>query len=329
MKKFLLIGGLGFVGKNLSKYLSELGFEIYTIDLKSPSLQDKNFLNEYSIHYRQGNVNSASFLKEIFSWSKFDGVYNLASQVGIKNYISNPEEVIMTSILGSLNVANACIESGTHMLFTSTSEVLGKNLDTPWKEEADRVYGSSEIERWSYGSSKGVAEQLILGMVKTKKLSATIIRFFNIYGSHQNPIFVVPKSISNCMNNLNPLLYDSGKQTRCFTYVEDALKALNILMKEKKQGIYHIGSNFEHTMEEVVLKVINNTNPSLQPEVFDTLKKYPGQYEDIQRRVPDVTKIYEDIGWKATTDLEKGIIKTIEWVKKNPWWLKQDSSTEI
>ena len=329
MKKFLLIGGLGFVGKNLSKHLSELDFDIHVIDLKDPSLEEHKFINEYSITYKRGDVNSLEFLREIFQSNKFDGVYHLASQVGIKNYISNPEDVIMTTMLGTLNVAHACIENNTHMLFTSTSEALGKNLATPWKEDADRVYGSSEIERWSYGSSKGVAEQLILGMSKTKGLSATIIRFFNIYGNHQNPIFVVPKSISNCMNNQNPLLYDTGKQTRCFTYVVDALQALEILMHEQKQGIYHIGSNFEHTIEEVISSVIKHTNPNLKPEIFNTTEKYKGTYEDIQRRVPDVTKIYKDIGWKATTNLEEGIKKTIEWVKQNDWWLEQDSSTEI
>lgn len=329
MNRFLLIGGLGFVGKNLTKYLTELNNEVHIIDLKVPNKQEEYFIKEHAVAYEQGDVNSSKFLKEIFRANKFSGVYHLASQVGIKNYISNPEDVIMTTMLGTLNVANACIENNTHMLFTSTSEVLGKNLNTPWKEDADRVYGSSEIERWSYGSSKGVAEQLLLGMVKTKKLSATIIRFFNIYGNYQNPIFIVPKSISNCMNNLNPLVYDSGKQTRCFTYVTDALEALEVLMSEKKQGIYHIGSNFEHTMEEVVENVIRETNPTLKAELFNTDEKYSGTYEDIQRRVPDVSKIYDEIGWKATTNLEQGLIKTIEWVKQNPWWLEQDSSTEI
>ena len=329
MNRFLLIGGLGFVGKNLTKYLTELNNEVHIIDLKVPNKQEEYFIKEHAVAYEQGDVNSTKFLKEIFRANKFSGVYHLASQVGIKNYISNPEDVIMTTMLGTLNVANACIENNTHMLFTSTSEVLGKNLNTPWKEDADRVYGSSEIERWSYGSSKGVAEQLLLGMVKTKKLSATIIRFFNIYGNYQNPIFIVPKSISNCMNKLNPLVSDSGQQTRCFTYVTDALEALEVLMSEKKQGIYHIGSNFEHTMEEVVENVIRETNPTLKAELFNTDEKYSGTYEDIQRRVPDVSKIYDEIGWKATTNLEQGLIKTIEWVKQNPWWLEQDSSTEI
>ncbi len=329
MNKFLLIGGLGFVGKNLTKYLRELNNEVHIIDIKVPNTHEEHFIHEHSVSYKQGDVNSVEFLKEIFKANKFSGVFHLASQVGIKNYISNPEDVIMTTMLGTLNVANACIENDTHMLFTSTSEVLGKNLNTPWKEDADRVYGSSEIERWSYGSSKGVAEQLLLGMAKTKNLSTTIIRFFNIYGNYQNPIFIVPKSISNCMNNRRPLVYDSGKQTRCFTYVTDALEALEVLMREKRQGIYHIGSNFEHTMEEVVASVIRETNPSLKPELFDTDEKYSGTYEDIQRRVPDVSKIYEHIGWKATTNLEQGLKNTIEWVKQNPWWLEQDSSTEI
>lgn len=233
LKKYLIIGGLGFVGKNLSLYLKELGHSFDILDIKDPDKQEQQFLNDLEITYIKGDVRDIKILRNIFSNNSYDGVFHLASYVGIRHYISMPEEVIMTTIAGTLNVAQACYENNIHLLFTSTSEVLGKNNQVPWKENANRVYGSSDIERWSYGSSKGVAEQLILGLSKTKKLSATIIRFFNIYGNYQNPIFVVPKNISNCMKGLRPLVYDSGNQTRCFTYVQDALITLELLMKKK------------------------------------------------------------------------------------------------
>ena len=328
-KKYLIIGGLGFVGKNLTRYLRKNGHFLTIIDKKDPDSQDKEFLKSLKINFLKGDVLHPDPIREIISEHKYEGVFHLASFVGIRNYLSNPAGVIETTILGTLNIAKACYENGIHMLFTSTSEVLGRNPSVPWKENADRLYGSTDVERWSYGSSKGVAEQLILGLVKEKNLSSTIIRFFNVYGDYQSPIFVIPKTLSNCMNNIEPLVYDAGTQTRCFTYVQDAVEALEVLMEQKKNGIYHIGSNYEHTMMEAVECIIKNTNPSLKPRKVSTEEMYGNSYEDISRRVPDVSKIKKEIGWIATTPLEKGVKRTVEWVKKNKWWLKIDSSVSI
>ena len=328
MKKFLLIGGLGFVGKNLSSMLSSQNHVVEIIDIKEPSAYEEDFLNKNKINYIKGNVIDASFTSKEIINGDFDGVYHLASFVGIKNYISNPSEVILTTIQGTLNVARACIEANTHMMFTSTSEVLGKNPRTPWKEDADRVYGATSVDRWSYGSSKGVAEQLIIGLSKSTNLSFTIIRFFNIYGCYQNPIFVIPKTIHNILNGKKPLLYDGGNQTRCFTFVDDAIEALDKLMQRKAAGIYHIGSNFEYTISDAINVVSKVTKSEHKTEKINTNDLYGKTYEDILRRVPDVSKIQEDIGWIARTDLDEGVAKTIEWVRKNDWWLQLDSSVE-
>lgn len=328
-KKYLVIGGLGFVGKNLVRHLRKNGHFLTIIDKKDPDSQDKEFLESLKINFFKGDVLHPDPIRANISEHNYDGVFHLASFVGIRNYLSNPAGVIETTILGTLNIAKACYENGIHMLFTSTSEVLGRNPSVPWKENADRIYGSTDVERWSYGSSKGVAEQLILGLAKEKNLSATIIRFFNVYGDFQSPIFVVPKTLSNCMNNIEPLVYDAGTQTRCFTYVQDAVGALEVLMEQKKNGIYHIGSNFEHTMMEAVECIIKNTNSSLKPRKVSTEEMYGSSYEDINRRVPDVNKIKKEIGWIATTPLDKGVKRTVEWVKKNKWWLEVDSSVSV
>ncbi len=328
MKNFLLIGGLGFVGKNLSSMLCSQNNTVKIIDIKQPSKYEEDFLNRNNIDYIQGNIIDESFTSREIINGDFDGVYHLASFVGIKNYISNPSEVILTTIQGTLNVARACIEANSHMLFTSTSEVLGKNPDTPWTEDADRVYGSTTVDRWSYGSSKGVAEQLIIGLSKSTDLSFTIIRFFNIYGSHQNPIFVVPKTIHNILNGKKPLVYDGGNQTRCFTYVEDAVTAVDRLMKKKASGIYHIGSNFEYTIAEAIDVISKVATFEQKVKKINTNDLYGNTYEDILRRVPDVSKIEHEIDWVAKTNLDEGVAKTIEWVKKNDWWLELNASVE-
>ncbi len=324
MKKFLLIGGLGFVGKNVSLHLLKQGHEITIFDIKEPTQQDIDDFNSDAVKFLSGDVTNKNDLNLAFE-DDYDGVFHLASFVGIKNYISNPSGVILTTILGTNNVAQKCIDNNVHLLFTSTSEVLGKNSDTPWKEDADRVYGSTMKDRWSYGSSKGVAEQIIIGLGRSSKLSYTITRFFNIYGDFQNPIFVVPKTISNCMKNQPPLLYDSGKQTRCFTYVKDAVVAVEQLMERKSNGIFHIGSNFEHSVEEVINKTIEILNVDLSIEHINTDELYSGKYEDIYKRVPDVEKVFKEIGWRATTELSEGLSQTIKWARKNHWWLELNS----
>ena len=167
MKKYLLIGGLGFVGKNLAKYLTNKGCSVTLFDLNSPTVDELAFLNYHpNIKFVKGNILNDHDLNNLFS-ENYNCVFHLASFVGIKNYISDPSGVIITTVEGTKKIAKWCSKKNIHLIFTSTSEVLGKNQNIPWDEEADRVYGSTQIERWSYGSSKGVAEQLIIGLSKT------------------------------------------------------------------------------------------------------------------------------------------------------------------
>jgi len=329
MKKFLIFGGLGFIGKHLTNLLISKDHTVIVFDLRNPTNDELNFYDSLNnITFVKGNILNNEELKNIFDKYHFECVFHLASFVGIKNYISDPSGVIITNINGTNNIANLCIKHNTHLFFTSTSEVLGKNIDIPWDENSNRVYGSSEIERWSYGSSKGVAEQLLIGLTKTKGLSCTISRFFNVYGEGQNPIFIISKSIHNCLNNIRPFLYDDGKQTRCFTYVKDATDALYLLMKKKSQGIFHIGSNFEYTIEEVIKKIIKVTKFKNSYISINTSDLYQGKYEDILRRVPNVYKIQKEIGWKASTTIDDGILKIVNWANNNKWWLNLDSSIE-
>ncbi len=326
MKKYLLIGGLGFVGKHLAKYLANKGYIVCLFDLNSPTEDELAFLDYHpNITFIKGDVLNDHDLNNVFI-ENYDGVFHLASFVGIKNYISDPSGVIITTVEGTKKIAKWCSKKNLHLFFTSTSEVLGKNRNIPWDEEADRVYGSTQIERWSYGSSKGVAEQLIIGLSKTESLKYTITRFFNIYGEGQNPIFLIPKTIHNCLNGVSPLMYDSGNQTRCFTYIHDAIFALDKLMTTKSEGIFNIGSQFEHTIKDVIIKIINLTNNKINFKSVQTDVFYKNKYEDIDRRVPNVKKIFNSIGWKASTNLDDGLVKTIDWSKKNKWWLNLDSS---
>jgi len=327
MAHYAILGGGGFVGVNLAQRLSALGHSLTVVDnltyTQGPNVDVLKALPKTKMV--TGDVRDEKFVGDLGK-SGVDGIFHLASLVGIKNYLKNPLDLIDVTIMGTRNVAKTCLENGLKMLFTSTSEVLGRNLDVPWREDADRVYGAPTVDRWAYGSSKGVAEQMLNAMHHQLGLKLTIIRFFNVYGPFQRPYFVASKTLYHCLRGEPPLKYDTGKQTRCFTYIEDAIDAVEKLFHSPRTNgeTYHIGSQFEHTVEDMIDVTARVCGARVAPKVFDTVREYGKYYEDIDRRVPDVGKIRDHVGWVATTDLEAGMARFRDWAKANEWWLKLD-----
>jgi len=210
------------------------------------------------------------------------------------------------------------------ILFTSTSEIFGKNPNVPWSEDDDRVLGSTKIDRWSYGTSKAMCEHMIFAMNKNLGLPAVIVRFFNAYGPKQPPYFVISQSIHKILHNEEPLLYDSGNQTRCFTFVEDIVEGAILADKTQKADgdVFNIGSNKETTIREVIEMVIElaGKKDEINWKNLDTSEHYGRKYEDIPKRIPDVSKAKRILNWEAKTDLRDGLKKTIDWAKQNQWW---------
>ena len=212
------------------------------------------------------------------------------------------------------------------MVFASTSEVFGKNPQPPWAEDDDRVLGSTKTARWSYSTSKAMAEHLVFAMHTAHGLPVTVVRYFNVYGPRQNPIFVISQSIHRILNGRPPLLYDSGEQTRCFTYVDDAI-AGTLLAADSDAAIgeaFNIGSMTETTMREAVDLAIRiaGVDAVTEPEIIDTAARFGGVYEDIPRRIPDSTKAQRELGWRLKVDVADGIRRTIDWARANPWYLE-------
>jgi UDP-glucose 4-epimerase len=170
-----------------------------------------------------------------------------------------------------------------------------------------------------------MAEHLVFAMHTAHALQVTVVRYFNVYGPRQAPIFVVSQSIHRILNGLPPLLYDSGHQTRCFTYVDDAVAGTLLAAGSRAIGeSFNIGSMTETTVGDVVdlaIKIANVDSVS-QPEAVDTAARYGGRYEDIPRRIPDSTKAQRELGWRLRVDVEEGIRRTIEWARANPWYLE-------
>lgn len=171
-----------------------------------------------------------------------------------------------------------------------------------------------------------MAEHLVFAMHAAYGLPVTVVRYFNVYGPRQNPIFVVSQTIHRILNGLQPLLYDSGDQTRCFTYVDDAV-AGTLLAADSDAAIgeaFIVGSMVETTMREAVdlaIKIASVDSVS-SAEAVDTAARFGGRYEDIPRRIPDSTKAQRELGWRLKVDVEEGIRRTIEWARANPWYLE-------
>ena len=186
-------------------------------------------------------------------------VYHLASVVGVRKYIDDPLGVIDTIVLGSRNIIDLCVKHKTRILFASTSEIYGKNPNFPWKEDGDRVLGDPSVDRWSYSTSKALVEHMLFPLYRANKLDFSTVRFFNVYGPRQNPIYVVSQTIYRILRNEKPDVYDGGIQTRCFTYIDDIIEGLLLAgtRKEALGNVFNLGSQQPTNMRTIIDLCIN------------------------------------------------------------------------
>tara|TARA_B100000287_G_scaffold155620_1_gene146793 strand:+ start:153 stop:1160 length:1008 start_codon:yes stop_codon:yes gene_type:complete len=326
-KKIVITGGAGFIGSHLAERLLKSG-ESEIVIFDSFRHGDNNNLDEISNNSRitlvNGDIRNQEQVEELLN-DDVDMVYHLSSIVGIEHYCKDPLEVIDVNVLGTRYVAEMALKNNFRVLYASTSEVFGRNPKIPWSENDDRVLGSSTVDRWSYSSSKSLCEHMLFALAKHQDLQCSIVRFFNVYGPRQNPIFVVSRGIHRVLNNKSPVVYDSGEQNRCFTFIEDAIEGM-LLAADSDEAIgeaFNIGSNTPTTIREINDLILKLGDPTgkMTLESIDTSELYGSRYEDIGLRVPDNSKAAEILGWHPTTKVSDGIESTISWAKNNPDWL--------
>jgi len=325
MSNVVVTGGYGFIGSHLVSALLARGDVVTVFDFaKNTRDTSIDFDTHPNFRFVQGDVTDLAALGQALT-PGVDAVFHLAAVVGVKNYLNDPLRVLDVNVIGTRNVLELSHRHGTRVVFASTSEVFGKNPNPPFAEDDDRVLGSTRTARWSYSTSKAMAEHLVFAMHSAHGLPVTVVRYFNVYGPRQAPIFVVSQSIHRILNGRAPLLYDSGDQTRCFTYVDDAV-AGTLLAADSDAAIgaaFNIGSMTETSMRDVVdlaIKVADVDTVS-SAEAVDTETRFGGRYEDIPRRIPDSTKAQRELGWRLQVTVEEGIRRTIEWARANPWYL--------
>ena len=329
MSNVVVTGGYGFIGSHLVSALLDRGDTVTVFDFaKNTRDTSIDFDRHPNFRFVQGDVTDiGSFSQALISG--VDTVFHLAAIVGVKNYMDDPLRVLDVNVIGTRNVLELSRQHGTRVVFASTSEVFGKNPNPPFAEDDDRVLGSTKTARWSYSTSKAMAEHLVFAMHSAYELPVTVVRYFNVYGPRQAPIFVVSQSVHRILNGHRPYLFDTGDQTRCFTYVDDAV-AGTLLAAESNAAIgeaFNIGSMTETSMREVVDLAIKTADVDSvsEAEAVDTAERYGGRYEDIPRRIPDSTKAQRELGWRLTVDVSEGIRRTIDWARANPWYLKESA----
>jgi len=310
--KYLITGGAGFIGSHLVEKLIARGGQVVVFDnLSTGSAINLSWIKE-KITFHEGNILDKAAIDKLVSES--DYVVHLAAALGVLNIVNKPLESLKTNLQGSEVVLEACDKYKKPVLIASTSEIYGKNDKVPLNEEDDRIIGHPLKSRWSYSEAKAVDESLAYFYYLEKKLPIRIVRFFNTVGPRQVGHYgmVVPRFVSAALKNEPLSVYGSGDQIRCFCHVDDAVRALLLVMdSEKAVGeVFNVGNNQQITIMELAKKVIELTGSSSTIEKISYEKAYPEGFEDMQRRVPDISKIKQVLGWTPEISLDQ-IIKDI------------------
>ena len=310
--KYLITGGSGFIGSHLAERLLDQGHSVTIIDNLTTG-SDSNLLKvKKSINFHQGNILDKRLMEELIAES--DYVVHLAAALGVLNIVNKPLESLKTNIQGTEVVLEASDKFGKPVLIASTSEIYGKNDKVPLNEEDDRIIGHPLKSRWSYSEAKAVDESLAYFYYLEKKLPVRIVRFFNTVGPRQVGHYgmVLPRFVSAALKNEPLSVYGSGDQIRCFCHVDDAVRALLLVMDSDITlgEVFNVGNNQQITIMELAKKVIELTGSSSTIEKIAYEKAYPEGFEDMQRRVPDISKIKQVLGWTPEINLDQ-VIKDI------------------
>jgi dTDP-alpha-D-glucuronic acid decarboxylase len=315
----VVTGGCGFVGSHLVERLVSDGWEVTVLDGTGPG-PDQQDLRSH-VRYLTGDVRDAGQVEAAVGGA--DTVFHLAAVVGVDQYLARPLDVIDINFSGTRNVLAAAASARARVLVASTSEVFGKNPAVPWREDGDRVLGPTTADRWTYSTSKALGEHLTFAFARQHKMDATVVRYFNVYGPRQRPAYVVSRNVHRALNGIAPVVYDQGLQTRCFTYVDDAVEGtVRAAVNPGATGeTFNIGNTAETTVAEAVGLIAALTGHGTAATSVDTGRVLGPAYEDLARRVPDTAKARALLDWRCAVPLEDGLSRTIAWARAHPEWL--------
>jgi UDP-glucose 4-epimerase len=304
--RVFITGGAGFIGSHLADACIAREDEVTILDNMSTGSRANIAHLQGKIEVHEGDIRDKALVEKLVEQS--DIVFHMAAALGVKNIMEHTLESIDRNFNGSEIVLHAATKYNKRLIIASTSEIYGKNPNQPLHEESDRVVGAPQKIRWTYADAKALEEAVAHTLHKTHGLKVTTVRFFNTVGPRQTGQYgmVVPRFIQSSLNNEDIIIYDDGSQSRVFCHVEDAVKAV-IILSETDATIgdyFNVGGVGETTIKELALKVIKQTQSTSSIKFIPYSDAYPAGFEDMQRRVPDISKIKKAINWEPRHSLE-------------------------
>lgn len=317
--KVLITGGAGFIGSHLVEALLKRKDEVFVIDDLSTGCMENiaHLLNNENFHFIKDTIMNELVMEKLVR--NCDIVYHLAAAVGVKYILDNPLKSMNINIKGTEIVLDLASRYHKKILIASTSEVYGKNTSAVFPETADSVLGSTKISRWSYACAKAMDEFLGLAYAREKSLPVVIVRFFNTVGPRQTGRYgmVIPRFVSNALNNLPIPIHGDGKQTRSFTFVGDVVNGIVALMDhpEAAGDVFNIGNPNGITIEDLGKKIKEMTGSKSELVYIPYNQAYGEGFEDMRYRVPDISKIHGLVGFTPKVSLDEILNKVIEFTK--------------
>jgi UDP-glucose 4-epimerase len=305
--RVFITGGAGFIGSHLADHYLAAGDQVTILDNFSTGSTSNIAHLEGKISTVNGDIRDTEIVEACVKDA--DLVLHMAAALGVNTILESPLESMSTNITGSEVVLNAAAKFNKRIIIASTSEIYGKNPKQPLQETDDRVVGAPQKIRWTYSDAKAIEEAMAFALHQEKKLAVTTVRLFNTVGPRQTGRYgmVVPRFVHAALNNDPITIYGDGTQSRVFCHVLDAVQAIaTIAATDSTIGqVYNVGGTGEVSIKQLAEQVIAVTGSTSAITYTPYSDAYPAGFEDIQRRVPDISKVKSAINWSPTKDLKQ------------------------
>ncbi len=317
----LVTGGAGFIGSHLVDALLADGVAVTVLDDLSTGKAShlESHANDPRLRTVWGSVMDAELVDALVADQ--DVVYHLAAAVGVRHIVADPLNSVLTNVRGTEHVLASACRRMSPVLLASTSEIYGKSAAYPFREDGDRVLGATWVHRWSYSTAKAIDEHLAFAYAE-KGLPVAIVRYFNAYGpriDERGYGSVIARFVSQALAGEPITVYGDGKQSRCFTYVHDTIRGTRLAVAGARPGgvVFNIGSSEEvsiGSLAELIREIVGSDSEIVR---LPYESYYGPGFEDTRRRVPDVRRAAQELGFRAEISLREGLRRTLEWCRTN------------